>query len=237
MSYDTLLLARDGAVATITLNRPAVLNALNRQTVDELRRAVLEVRHDDGRARAGGDRGRRQGVRRGRRHQGTRGGDAARRSRTRAARPARLRPHRAASGSPASPPSTGSPWAAAANWRCPARSASPPTPRGWGCRKRASGIIPGYGGTQRSAAPGGARPGAGPDPHGPDGVRGRGADHRAGDAGGARGVAGRRGAAVLADAGVAAAHRGAARDGRRQPRASRWASPTRVRSRRRCSGS
>jgi enoyl-CoA hydratase len=47
MSYDTLLLARDGAVATITLNRPAALNALNRQTIDELRRAVLEVRQDE----------------------------------------------------------------------------------------------------------------------------------------------------------------------------------------------
>jgi enoyl-CoA hydratase len=47
MSYDTLLLARDGAVATITLNRPAALNALNRQTVDELRRAVLDVRRDE----------------------------------------------------------------------------------------------------------------------------------------------------------------------------------------------
>jgi enoyl-CoA hydratase len=46
MSYDTLLLARDGAVATITLNRPAALNALNRQTIDELRKAVLEARHD-----------------------------------------------------------------------------------------------------------------------------------------------------------------------------------------------
>ena len=47
MSYDTLLLARDGAVATITVNRPAVMNALNRQTMDELRRAVLEVRRDE----------------------------------------------------------------------------------------------------------------------------------------------------------------------------------------------
>jgi enoyl-CoA hydratase len=47
MSYDTLLLARDGAVATITINRPEVLNALNHRTVDDLRRAVLDVRHDD----------------------------------------------------------------------------------------------------------------------------------------------------------------------------------------------
>jgi enoyl-CoA hydratase/carnithine racemase len=47
MSYETLTLARDGAVATITVNRPAVMNALNRQTVDDLRRAVLEVRRDE----------------------------------------------------------------------------------------------------------------------------------------------------------------------------------------------
>ncbi len=46
MSYQTLLLDRDGAVALVTVNRPAVLNALNAQTVDELRRAFLELRHD-----------------------------------------------------------------------------------------------------------------------------------------------------------------------------------------------
>ena len=46
MSYDTLLTARDEAVAVITVNRPGALNALNRQTMDELRRAVLEARHD-----------------------------------------------------------------------------------------------------------------------------------------------------------------------------------------------
>lgn len=46
MSYQTLLLDRDGAVALVTVNRPAVLNALNAQTVDELRRAFLELRHE-----------------------------------------------------------------------------------------------------------------------------------------------------------------------------------------------
>src|SRR5918996_2915027 len=46
MAFDNLLLERDGAIAVLTINRPKVLNALNTQTVDELRRAVLEVKHD-----------------------------------------------------------------------------------------------------------------------------------------------------------------------------------------------
>jgi enoyl-CoA hydratase len=44
---DNILLARDGAVATLTINRPKVLNALNNQTIDEIRRAMLELRHDE----------------------------------------------------------------------------------------------------------------------------------------------------------------------------------------------
>jgi enoyl-CoA hydratase len=47
MSYENLLLTREGAVATVTVNRPAKLNALNARTIDELRRAVLELRHDE----------------------------------------------------------------------------------------------------------------------------------------------------------------------------------------------
>jgi enoyl-CoA hydratase len=47
MAFDTLLLERDGAVASITINRPAVLNALNTQTIDELRRAILDLKQDD----------------------------------------------------------------------------------------------------------------------------------------------------------------------------------------------
>jgi len=43
---DNLLLERDGAVAILTINRPTVLNALNSQTVDELRRAVLDLKQD-----------------------------------------------------------------------------------------------------------------------------------------------------------------------------------------------
>ncbi|HWK10060.1 MAG TPA: enoyl-CoA hydratase-related protein [Vicinamibacterales bacterium] len=46
MAFDNLLLERDGAVAVLTINRPKVLNALNGQTLDELRRAVLELKHD-----------------------------------------------------------------------------------------------------------------------------------------------------------------------------------------------
>jgi enoyl-CoA hydratase len=46
MSFDNLLLDRDGAVAIVTVNRPKVLNALNTQTLDELRRAALDLKHD-----------------------------------------------------------------------------------------------------------------------------------------------------------------------------------------------
>jgi enoyl-CoA hydratase len=46
MDFDNLLLERDGAVAIITVNRPQVLNALNLSTIDELRRAVLGLKHD-----------------------------------------------------------------------------------------------------------------------------------------------------------------------------------------------
>ena len=46
MSVDNLLLERDGAVAVITINRPQVLNALDTPTIDQLRRAVLELTHD-----------------------------------------------------------------------------------------------------------------------------------------------------------------------------------------------
>jgi enoyl-CoA hydratase len=48
MAFDNLLLDRDDAVCIVTINRPKVLNALNTQTIDELRRAVLDARHDDG---------------------------------------------------------------------------------------------------------------------------------------------------------------------------------------------
>jgi enoyl-CoA hydratase len=47
MAFDNLLIERDGAVAIVTINRPKVLNALNRQTIDELRRAILELKADE----------------------------------------------------------------------------------------------------------------------------------------------------------------------------------------------
>jgi enoyl-CoA hydratase len=48
MTFDNLLLERDGAVAVVTINRPKVLNALNAQTLDELGRVVLELKGDAG---------------------------------------------------------------------------------------------------------------------------------------------------------------------------------------------
>ena len=47
MAFDTLLLERDEATAIITINRPKVLNALNTQTLDELRRAILDLKQDE----------------------------------------------------------------------------------------------------------------------------------------------------------------------------------------------
>jgi enoyl-CoA hydratase/carnithine racemase len=46
MVLDNILLERDGAVAIVTFNRPAVLNALNAQTLDELRRVLLDLQAD-----------------------------------------------------------------------------------------------------------------------------------------------------------------------------------------------
>ena len=48
MSFENLLVERDGGVAIVTINRPKVLNALNTQTLDELRRAILELKRDAG---------------------------------------------------------------------------------------------------------------------------------------------------------------------------------------------
>jgi enoyl-CoA hydratase len=42
-----LIVERDGAVAVVTVNRPKVLNALNSPTIDELRRTILALKHDE----------------------------------------------------------------------------------------------------------------------------------------------------------------------------------------------
>lgn len=50
MMLENLLLERDGPasrVAIVTVNRPKVLNALNRQTIDELRHTILDLKQDD----------------------------------------------------------------------------------------------------------------------------------------------------------------------------------------------
>lgn len=46
MSSRNLLLDTDGSVRLITVNRPNVRNALDSATIDELREAILEVRHE-----------------------------------------------------------------------------------------------------------------------------------------------------------------------------------------------
>jgi enoyl-CoA hydratase/carnithine racemase len=48
MAFDNLLIERDGAIAIVTINRPTVLNALNAQTLDELRLAILDLKQDEG---------------------------------------------------------------------------------------------------------------------------------------------------------------------------------------------
>ena len=47
MAFQHLLVDREEPIAVITINRPQVLNALNSETIDELRRAVLELQRDD----------------------------------------------------------------------------------------------------------------------------------------------------------------------------------------------
>ncbi|MFN8062674.1 MAG: enoyl-CoA hydratase-related protein [Vicinamibacterales bacterium] len=47
MTYENLLMSIDGAVATITVNRPQKLNALNSPTLDELLSAALECQAND----------------------------------------------------------------------------------------------------------------------------------------------------------------------------------------------
>src|ERR1700726_431957 len=48
MAYENLLYEKRDGIAYITLNRPKVLNALNRKTVEQLQQALVDVRGDDG---------------------------------------------------------------------------------------------------------------------------------------------------------------------------------------------
>jgi enoyl-CoA hydratase/carnithine racemase len=47
MSYENILYEKKDGIAYITFNRPKVLNALNRQTVEELERALRDAKSDD----------------------------------------------------------------------------------------------------------------------------------------------------------------------------------------------
>ncbi len=48
MAYETLLIENTGHVATVTLNRPDKLNAINMQLADELHEALAALDQDDG---------------------------------------------------------------------------------------------------------------------------------------------------------------------------------------------
>jgi enoyl-CoA hydratase len=46
MEFETLTVERDGHVATMTINRPEVRNALNGRAMEDLRSAALVIKHD-----------------------------------------------------------------------------------------------------------------------------------------------------------------------------------------------
>jgi enoyl-CoA hydratase len=46
MGYENILYEKNDGIATITFNRPKVLNALNRRTVEELKQALVDARDD-----------------------------------------------------------------------------------------------------------------------------------------------------------------------------------------------
>jgi enoyl-CoA hydratase len=47
MEFQNILLSIDGDIATLTVNRPSVLNALNRQTLLEMKQALWEIWQDE----------------------------------------------------------------------------------------------------------------------------------------------------------------------------------------------
>src|SRR5437879_8715657 len=46
MNYENILFEKKDGIAKVTFNRPKVLNALNRKTVEELQSALLDARDD-----------------------------------------------------------------------------------------------------------------------------------------------------------------------------------------------
>ena len=46
MSYENLLYEKRDGIAYITFNRPKVLNALNRKTIEELHQVLVDARDD-----------------------------------------------------------------------------------------------------------------------------------------------------------------------------------------------
>jgi enoyl-CoA hydratase len=47
MAYENLLYEKKDGIATITFNRPKVLNALNRKTIEELEQVLIDARDDE----------------------------------------------------------------------------------------------------------------------------------------------------------------------------------------------
>jgi len=47
MSFENLTLATDGAIATVTINRPRAMNALNRETLEELKQLFSELEQQE----------------------------------------------------------------------------------------------------------------------------------------------------------------------------------------------
>lgn len=47
MSFDNLLVEREAGVATLTIQRPQRLDALDARTIDELQQAALSLQQDD----------------------------------------------------------------------------------------------------------------------------------------------------------------------------------------------